>query len=75
MDRVALTDIFFALVEGHGGSVDISPHYDESGQVRIILQIVGVSVEAAGESIAAAFIEARDQLDLLSQILHGEAAE
>jgi hypothetical protein len=34
-----------------------------------------VSVEAAGESIAAAFIEARDQLDLLSQILHGEAAE
>jgi hypothetical protein len=73
MDRAALAAIFFALVEEHGGSVDIGPHYDEEiGPVRIILQIAGVSVEAAGETIAQAFVEARDQLDLLSRILHGE---
>jgi hypothetical protein len=74
MDQAALAAVFFALIEAHGGSADIRPHYDEeSGQVRIILQIAGVSVEAAGESIAAAFMAARDQLDLLGQILHGEA--
>jgi hypothetical protein len=75
MDRAALADILFALVEGHGGSADIQPHYDEDlGQVRITLQIFGVSAEGAGETIAEAFRAARDQLDQLSQILHGAAA-
>lgn len=75
MDRAALADILFALIEQHGGSVSIDPHWNEDGSLRIVLQIAGVSAEGAGETVEAAFVEARAQLDTLRAILHGEALE
>lgn len=76
MDHAALAAVFFALVERHGGSVDVGPHYNEdAGPIRLILQFAGVTVEVGGATIVATVAEAQAQLDQLRAILRGEATE